>query len=156
MDEKIELRLLDKQKVQISLPNLIGHERIAMACSATLARMVGFVPERIEDLKSAVGEACVNAMQHGNKGRPEARVVVNMNFRDDTFIVSVMDQGDGMPAVPQFPGIVRIIEEEEPTRGLGVFMIQRLVDRVKFNQMTPEGHMVTMEIKLTSQQSSSD
>ncbi|NIM99920.1 MAG: ATP-binding protein, partial [candidate division Zixibacteria bacterium] len=100
------------------------YERIAMACSASFARMIGFVPERIEDLKSAVAEACVNAMQHGNKWRPEARVVVNMNFRDDTFIVSVMDQGDGMPEVPEFPGIVRIIEEEESTRGLGVFMIQ--------------------------------
>ncbi len=150
MDEKIEFRVLSKQNVEIYLPNQLGYERIAMACSATFARMVGFVPERIEDLKSAVAEACVNAMQHGNKGRAEARVVVNMNFRDDTFIVSVMDQGDGMPEVPQFPGIVRIIEEEESTRGLGVFMIQRLVDSVKFNQMTPEGHMVTMEIKLTS------
>jgi len=153
MDEKIEFRLLSKQNVEVSLPNQLGYERIAMACSATFARMVGFVPERIEDLKSAVAEACVNAMQHGNKGRPEARVVVNMNFRDDTFIVSVMDQGDGMPEVPQFPGIVRIIEEEESTRGLGVFMIQRLVDSVKFNQMTPEGHMVTMEMKLTNRTS---
>ena len=151
MDEEREMvKMVDGQTIEVSLPNRLGYERIAMACSATFARMVGFVPERIEDLKSAVAEACVNAMQHGNKGRPEARVVVNMNFRDDTFIVSVMDQGDGMPEVPQFPGIVRIIEEEESTRGLGVFLIQRLVDSLKFNQMTPEGHMVTMEIKLTS------
>jgi serine/threonine-protein kinase RsbW len=148
MDEKIEFRVLSKQHVGIYLPNQLGYERIAMACSATFARMVGFVPERIEDLKSAVAEACVNAMRHGNKGHAEARVVVTMNFRDDTFIVSVMDQGDGMPEVPEFPGIGRMIEEES-TRGLGVFMIQRLVDRVKFNQMTPEGHMVTMEMKLT-------
>ena len=151
MDEEREMvKMVDGQTIEVSLPNRLGYERIAMACSATFARMVGFVPERIEDLKSAVAEACVNAMQHGNKGRPEARVFVNMNFRDDTFIVSVMDQGDGMPEVPQFPGIVRIIEEEESTRGLGVFLIQRLVDSLKFNQMTPEGHMVTMEIKLTS------
>ncbi len=143
-------RMADGQTIEVSLPNRLGYERIAMACSATFARMVGFVPERIEDLKSAVAEACVNAMQHGNKGRPEARVIINMSFRDDTFIVSVMDQGDGMPEVPQFPGIVRIIEEEESTRGLGVFLIQRLVDSLKFNRMTPEGHMVTMEIKLTS------
>ena len=142
-------RRLDERTVEISLPNKVGYERIAMACSASFARMIGFVPERIEDLKSAVAEACINAMQHGNKGRPEARVVVNMNFRDDTFIVSVMDEGDGMPEVPEYPGIVRIIEEEEPTRGLGVFMIQQLVDRVKFNQTTTEGHVVTIEIKLT-------
>jgi serine/threonine-protein kinase RsbW len=151
MDEEGKMfRMVDGQTIEVSLPNRLGYERIAMACSATFARMVGFVPERIEDLKSAVAEACVNATQHGNKGRAEARVVVNMNFRDDTFIVSVMDQGDGMPEVPQFPGIVRIIEEKKSTRGLGVFMIRRLVDSVKFNQMTPEGHMVTMEIKLTS------
>jgi len=142
-------RRLDERTVEISLPNKVGYERIAMACSASFARMIGFVPERIEDLKSAVAEACINAMQHGNKWRPEARVVVNMNFRDDTFIVSVMDEGDGMPEVPEYPGIVRIIEEEKPTRGLGVFMIQQLVDRVKFNQTTTEGHVVTIEIKLT-------
>jgi serine/threonine-protein kinase RsbW len=142
-------RRLHERTVEVSLPNKIGYERIAMACSASFARLIGFVPERIEDLKSAVAEACINAMQHGNKWRPEAKVVVNMNFRDDTFIVSVMDEGDGMPEVPEYPGIVRIIEEEEPTRGLGVFMIQQLVDRVKFNQTTTEGHVVTIEVKLT-------
>ena len=149
MDENIEFRVLNKYNVELKLPNQIGYERIAMACSASFARMVGFVPERIEDLQSSVAEACINAMQHGNKGRPEARVAVNMNFRDDTFVVSVTDQGDGMPEVPEFAGVVRIIEENEPVTGLGVFMIQRLVDNVKFNQMTPEGHKVTIEIKLT-------
>jgi serine/threonine-protein kinase RsbW len=148
VEEKKMIRMLDDGTVEVTLPNKLGYERIAMACSASFARMVGFIPGRIEDLKSAVAEACVNAMQHGNKGRPEARVVVNMNFRDDTFIASVIDQGDGMPVVPEYAGIVRIIEEQEPTRGLGVFMIKRLVDSVKFNQMTPDGHMVTMEIKL--------
>jgi len=141
-------RRLDERTVEISLPNRVGYERIAMACSASFARMIGFAPDRIEDLKSAVAEACINAMQHGNKWSPEARVVVNMNFRDDTFIVSVMDQGGGMPEVPEFPGIVRIIEEDESTRGLGVFMIRQLVDGVKFNQTTKEGHVVTIEIKL--------
>jgi len=141
-------RRLDERTVEISLPNRVGYERIAMACSASFARMIGFAPDRIEDLKSAVAEACINAMQHGNKWSPEARVVVNMNFRDDTFIVSVMDQGGGMPEVPEFPGIVRIIEEDESTRGLGVFMIRQLVDGVKFNQTTKDGHVVTIEIKL--------
>ena len=149
MDRKIEFRFLNKQRVEVSLPSQLGYERIAMACSASYARMVGLAPERVEDLKSAVAEACINAMQHGNKDRPEASVVVNMKFREDTFIVSVIDQGNGIPEVPEFPGIVRVIEGEESIRGLGVFLIRQLVDSVKFNQMTPEGHMVTMEIKLT-------
>ena len=148
MDADIGFRILNNYNVELNLPNQIGYERIAMACSASFARMVGFVPERIEDLQSSVAEACINAMQHGNKGKPDARVVVNMNFRNDTFTVSVVDEGDGMPDIPEFAGIVRIVEDNEPVRGLGVFMIQRLVDNVKFNQMTPEGHKVTIEIKL--------
>ena len=148
MNEDIGFQILNKYNVELNLPNEIGYERIAMACSGTFAKMVGFGAERIEDLKSAVAEACVNAMQHGNKGQPETRVAVNMNFRDDTFIVSVIDQGEGMPSVPEFAGVTKIIEEDEPVTGLGVFMIQRLVDNVTFNQMTPEGHKVTLEMKL--------
>jgi serine/threonine-protein kinase RsbW len=143
------IQTLDKRTIEVNLPSKIGYERIAMECSASFAKMAGLVTERIEDLKSAVAEACINAMQHGNKWRPEARVIVNMNLSGDTFVVSVMDQGDGVPEVPEYPGITRIIEENVPPSGLGVFLIQHLVDKVKFNQMSDGGHLVIMEIKLT-------
>ena len=143
------IRNLDKRTIEVDLPSKVGYERVAMECSASFAKLAGLVAERIEDLKSAVAEACINAMQHGNKWRPEARVTVNMNFKDDTFIVSVMDQGDGMSELPEYPGIARIIEENVSPRGLGVFLIRQLVDEVKFNQMSDGGHMMIMEIKLT-------
>ena len=143
------IRIMDAQTIELNLPSKNGYERVAMECSASFAKLAGFVPDRIEDLKSAVAEACINAMQHGNKWRSEARVVANMNFRNDTFIVSVLDQGDGMPDIPEYPGTERIIEKNESPRGLGVFLIRQLVDQVKFNHMTTEGHMVIMEFKLT-------
>ena len=143
------IRTLDKRTIEVNLPSKVGYERVAMECSASFAKLAGLVAERIEDLKSAVAEACINAMQHGNKWRPEARVIVNMNFKDDTFIVSVMDQGDGMSELPEYQGIARIIEENVSPRGLGVFLIRHLVDEVKFNQMSDGGHMMIMEIKLT-------
>ena len=90
------VRRLNEQTVEVTLPSKIGYERIAMECSASFAKIIGFVPERIEDLKTAVSEACLNAIEHGNKGRPEARVVVTMNFKDNTFSVSVKDEGEGL------------------------------------------------------------
>ena len=78
--EKQTARMLDKRTVEVNLPNEIGYERIAMESSASFARLVGFVPERIEDLKTVVSEACLNAMEHGNKGAPDARVIVTMNY----------------------------------------------------------------------------
>ena len=68
--------ILDGRTVEVTLPNKLGYERIAMECSASFAKMFGLKKERIEDLKTAVSEACLNAIEHGNKGRPEARVVI--------------------------------------------------------------------------------
>ena len=62
--------------VKIVLPNILGYERIAMACSASFAQMNGLPPDRIEDLKTIVAEAATNAMQHGNGGRAEAHVSI--------------------------------------------------------------------------------
>jgi serine/threonine-protein kinase RsbW len=141
-------QILDDQTIEINLPSKIGYERVAMASSAALARLGGLPPARIEDLKSAVAEACINAMQHGNNWRPEARVVVHMNLNDERFIISVTDQGDGVPEVPEYPGVTKIIEENASPRGLGIFLIEQLVDEVRFNETADGGHTMTMEIKL--------
>jgi serine/threonine-protein kinase RsbW len=144
--------MLDEHTIEVNLPNKFGYERIAMSCSAIFAKIVGFLPERIEDLKTAVSEACLNAMEHGNLNHPEKRVLVTMDYKDHIFKVSVMDRGEGMGETPEIPNnleIERKIEEFETPRGLGMFLIKQLVDQVEFNQMTDEGHMVRMVLKLT-------
>ena len=151
VDEKL-IKMLNENTIEVSLPNKLGYERIAMACSASFAKIVGFVPERIEDLKTAVSEACLNAMEHGNKNHPDRRVLVTMNYRDHVFSVSVMDQGEGMgntPEIPEEPDIEKKIDALETPRGLGMFLIKQLVDQVEYNKMTDEGHMVRMVLKLT-------
>jgi len=151
VDEKL-IKMLDEHTIEVSLPNKLGYERIAMSCSATFAKIVGFLPERVEDLKTAVSEACLNAMEHGNLNHPEKRVLVTMDYKDHIFRVSVMDQGEGMgntPEIPEEPDIDKKIEALETPRGLGMFLIKQLVDQVEYNKMTDEGHMVRMVLKLT-------
>ena len=142
-------QILDQRTIEINIPSKIGYERIAMESFAAFAQVAGLLPARIEDLKSAMAEACINAMQHGNKWQPEARVIVNMHLKDDRCIISVTDQGDGVPEVPEYPGITKIIEEKAAARGLGVFMIRHLVDEVRFNETADGGHTMIMEIRLT-------
>ena len=144
------VRRLDDRTVEVSLPSRLGYERIAMDCSASFAKMAGFAPERIEDLKTAVAEACINAIEHGNKGHPDTRVLVTMNFKDDRFSVSVKDGGDGILRLPRHRTVMRTIEKLQPPKGLGTFLIKQLVDEVEFNHMTKDGHAVKMVIKLTN------
>jgi serine/threonine-protein kinase RsbW len=146
VNEKI--RMLDDRTVEVNLPNVTGYERIAMECSASFAKIGGLVKERIEDLKTAVAEACLNAMEHGNRGRPDSRVIVTMYLGDKDFKVSVMDEGDGIAFIPQHIDIRRKVARLEPPNGLGLFLIQQLVDKVEFNKVNGGGHVVKMVLKM--------
>ena len=134
--------------VQVILSNQIGYERIAMACSATFAQMLGFSSERIEDLKTVVAEAAVNAMEHGNKGLPDSRVVVSMNYKNNAINVSVTDEGSGIKVFPPKPDIERIIDELDPPIGYGIFLIKQLADKVEFTPSPNKGHVVNMSINM--------
>ena len=138
---------VNERNIEVILPNRIGYERIAMASSASFAKMYGFSPARIEDLKTVVAEATVNAMQHGNRGRPEARVTIRMNLKDDTIYVTVTDDGEGIKKIYPKPDIDRIIDNLDPAVGFGIFLIKQLVDDVDFNIRTEKGSGLRMAIK---------
>ena len=142
------IRFLDERTLEVNLPNKVGYERIAMECSAAFARIAGFVRERIDDLKTAVAEACLNAMEHGNKLRPDARVVVTMEFDNGTFTVSVADEGEGLIELPEDPDIEKKIEQLQAPRGLGIFLIRNLVDQVEFNKKTEQGNVLRLVLKM--------
>jgi serine/threonine-protein kinase RsbW len=138
----------EQQSIGITLPNQVGYERVAMASAATLAKMLGLAPERIEDLKTIVAEAAINAMQHGNKERPDARVTISMMITDDSIQVTVMDQGEGFSAFLPDPDIDRIVNEQDPPIGFGTFLIRQLADQVSVDKTADGTNMVRMTVKL--------
>jgi len=138
----------NEHSVEIILSNQIGYERIAMACSATFAQMLGLSSERIEDLKTVVAEAAVNAMEHGNKGLPDSRVKVSMNYKDNAINVAVTDEGNGIKVFPPKPNIERIIDQLDPPIGFGLFLIKQLADKVEFSMAPNKGHVVNMSINV--------
>ena len=139
---------LKKQNIEISLPSQVGYERVAMASAESYAKMLGLAPERIEDLKTIVAEAAINAMQHGNKERPDARVTVSMTFKDNTIQVTVMDQGEGFKGFLPDPNIERIVNEQDPPVGFGTFLIRQLADQVEIDKTADGANFVRMTIKL--------
>ncbi len=139
---------LNPHAVEVTLCNQLGYERIAMECSASFAKIFGCPADRIEDLKTVVAEAALNAMQHGNQGRANAKVTIFMDFKDDTINVAVIDEGNGIRKFPPKPDIARIIDRIDPPIGFGLFLIKQLADRVEFNQRSDGGHVVKMAIKI--------
>jgi serine/threonine-protein kinase RsbW len=144
----MDLLPLEKGTVAFTLPSELGYEHIAMGGLAAFARKLGFPPSRIEDLKTAVAEAYINAVQHGNRGKPDARVVVVFNFKNGILGISVFDEGDGFKQDPRDPDIERIIENLDAPVGFGVFLMKRLMDKFEYGKSSDQMNEIRMSMKL--------
>jgi len=123
---------LKSTTVELRLPTRLGYEKVAMSTAASLAKLRGFPESRVEDLKTAVAEACINAIEHGNRLNEKLSVVVVLQAGPDELEVKVIDDGTGIKSQPAKPDIDRKMHGEEDPRGMGMFLIQALVDEAEW------------------------
>lgn len=114
---------------EFSVPSVPGNERQAMEQVALAVRDIHLPTRRLEQLKTAVAEATMNAMEHGNHYQADVPVVIQVQASDTTLAVRISDQGEG-PAVidPQMPDLEAKLAELQTPRGWGLFLIKNLVD----------------------------
>jgi len=135
-------------EVRLSLPSYIGYERMAMDAAAAMAKMMGFSASRVEDLRTAVSETCINAIEHGNKLNAANRVDVVVRSEAQTLTVQVFDNGCGFTNVMHaVPRLEEKIHGNGNPRGWGLFLIEKLVDQVEFKTMPELGHVTTLTMK---------
>jgi len=134
--------------IELHLPSRLGYEKIAMNTAASTARLMGFTDERIEDLKTAIAEACINAIEHGNKLDETLSVGVILSMSDSSLEVKVLDSGPGPQHGMAAPDIDRKMHEEEEARGMGMFLIQSLVDEAEWVSSPRTGSYARMVIHL--------
>jgi len=118
--------------VEVRLPTRLGFEKVAMATASSVAKLMGFPDDRVEDLKTAVAEACINAIEHGNSLNEKLSVGVVLSAGTDELEVKVIDDGTGIKHQPAKPDIDRKMHGEEDPRGMGMFLIQALVDEAEW------------------------
>jgi len=134
-------------KIELHIPSVMGYEKIAMECAASMAKKMGFTEDRIEDLKTAVAEACLNAMEHGNKMDTSTKVGITLTVEESRLQVTVKDEGKGVGEIVS-PSIERKIEGKDKTRGWGIYLIKSLMDEVKFEPSPEGGNVIKMIIYL--------
>ena len=117
---------------ELSLPSEPGNERQA---TQEVARAVSGLelPERtLERLKTAVAEATMNAMEHGNHYRPEVPVKIQVLSSEADLSVRITDQGGSTVPDPdkEAPDLEAKLEGLQTPRGWGLFLIKNLVDEM--------------------------
>jgi anti-sigma regulatory factor (Ser/Thr protein kinase) len=101
-------------------------------------------PPTLERLKTAVAEATMNAMEHGNHYDAEVPVSIEVSASDTDLFVKITDQGSGPPAFDSVtPDLEAKLEGLQTPRGWGLFLIKSMVDEMN---VTGDEHHHTVEL----------
>lgn len=131
---------------ELSVPSEPGNERRAMEVVAGAVSGLGLPGPTLERLKTAVAEATMNAMEHGNHYRAEAPVVIEVSASDADLYVKITDEGSGPPAFDsETPDLEAKLEGVQTPRGWGLFLIKSMVDGMN---VTGNEHHHTVELIL--------
>jgi anti-sigma regulatory factor (Ser/Thr protein kinase) len=113
-----------------AVPSEPGNERVALREVAAVAADRGLTPDQMERLKTAVAEATMNAIEHGNENRPEVPVDITVLQTASAIAVTITDRGgdraDNAPR--EVPDIELKLRGEQRPRGWGLFLVQAMVD----------------------------
>jgi anti-sigma regulatory factor (Ser/Thr protein kinase) len=130
----------------LSVPSEPGNERRAMEEVAASVEGLGLPDRTLERLKTAVAEATMNAMEHGNHYRAELPVIIEVAASDAELSVKITDEGSGPPAFhSETPDLEAKLEGMQTPRGWGLFLIKSMVDEMN---VTGDEHHHTVELIL--------
>ena len=139
---------LSRQHVEFEVPSAEGNERIALERVSSIVEPLGLGETRLKRLETAVGEATMNAMEHGNRFRADQPVIVRVLTDQDHVRVQIVDHGDVRPEnEPEVPDLEAKLAGLQRPRGWGLLLIKNMVDEVR---ETTEGgeHVVELVMSL--------
>lgn len=101
-----------------------------------IANKIGFCLEDIEDIKVAVSEACTNAIKHSL----DNKFSVEYTIFENGLTITIIDSGKGYDV-----DSIDVPNLEEPKEsGLGLFIIQSLMDEVDIKSDIDNGTIIKM------------
>ncbi|MCA9947163.1 MAG: SpoIIE family protein phosphatase, partial [Anaerolineales bacterium] len=126
--------LVSNSPVTFEIPSAPGNERLAMEQVAEV--VADLLPDgHLQKLKTAVAEATMNAMEHGNKYDPDKPAQLKVLVDETAVRVTITDQGGGPPLkTATHPDLEAKLAGEQSPRGWGLFLIQNMVDEMHVHQ----------------------
>jgi anti-sigma regulatory factor (Ser/Thr protein kinase) len=132
-----------------ALPSERGNERRAMEEVANAVSGLGLPEKSLERLKTAVAEATMNAMEHGNRYNPDVPVKIQVWLLEERLLVRIIDRGSApLPSsTKEVPDLETKLEGMQTPRGWGLFLIQRMVDEIRVSG-NPDHHTIELVVYL--------
>lgn len=111
---------------------------------ADSARGSGLDERDTYQVQMATDEAVTNVIEHAYKGRPDGRIDIYCERRDDEFVIEIHDFGKPFdPAKVRTPRVKGALSRRA-IGGLGIFFMKKLMDSVEFSPDAEKGNRLRM------------
>jgi serine/threonine-protein kinase RsbW len=129
--------------VQLTIPSDAKWLTVVRLAVSGVASRLGASFEEVDDIKVAVSEACTNAIDHAfpTEERGQGQICIQCHPGEEEFRIVVEDRGCGFD-----PAVAEVVDETAPEKrgGLGLFLIQKLMDECEVVSYPGGGTRVTM------------
>jgi serine/threonine-protein kinase RsbW len=96
----------------------------------------------------AVDEACANVIDHAYDGKPDGTVRIVCNASDDEVTVTILDHGQPFDPHSVPPPDTTAPLQKRQEGGLGLYLMEKLMDSVQFEFDKGKGNRLTMKKKV--------
>lgn len=127
---------MDCETIKMEIPANPDYVSILRLTTSGIANKLGFSMDDIEDMKVAVSEACSNAVKHSE----DNKVSINFNLLNNGIQIEIIDNGKGYDV-----DSIETPDLSNPKEGgLGLFIIQTLMDEVNISSRGNQGTTIKM------------
>ena len=134
------------RKVTLALPMVPEMEIEASKTAMAIAESMRMSPDRIDEVRLAVVEACINALEHSHSSENKVFVTLEVLGGQDPekLRITVRDSGIGFsPENIEEPTIQEKLKSQRK-RGWGLKIIRGLMDEVEIHSHPGEGTTLVM------------
>lgn len=139
-DQRVAIKNGHDDHMVLILPNKPQYVSVARLAVSGVASRMGFDVDTVEDIKLALAEACTNAIEHGCcEGCGEYKI--EFSIGRECLTISIADEGCGMKKQKIYQPNPKDLREG----GLGIFIINTLMDQVEIDTVPETGFTITMK-----------
>ncbi|MDQ3134181.1 MAG: ATP-binding protein [Acidobacteriota bacterium] len=132
-DKAAETSAAPANEFEMVIPMGGDTELIAAQAVEQIARRLNFQPEAINQIKTALIEACINATEHSLS--PDRKIYQRFRIEDDKLVIIVSSRGVGVPPPLSAVSNGEGSESAKGRRGWGLKLIRALMDEVEFERV---------------------
>ena len=136
------------QQVKILLPSRFLYEKIARDAGEMMAEEMEFSEDRVKDLKVVLSEACMNAIEHGNRSDAQKPVTVVLTAFPQKYIEIIVSDL-GITQLPTTMPDVDQLAQGSHERGWGLFLISQMADEVEITHLPDGGNQIRIVMYVT-------